>query len=54
MIAALIVSVLVLNVHVGMAAFAGAAILVLSGAGDDGEAREADMARDRHGVRRPC
>ena len=37
-IAALIVSVLVLNVHVGMAAFAGAAILVLSGAGDDGEA----------------
>ena len=38
MIAALIVSVLVLNVHVGMAAFAGAAILVLSGAGDDGEA----------------
>lgn len=37
-IAALIVSVLVLNVHVGMAAFAGAAILVLSGAGDDGDA----------------
>ncbi len=37
-IAALIVSVLVLKVHVGMAAFAGAAILVLSGAGDDVEA----------------
>ena len=37
-IGALIVSVLVLNVHVGMAAFAGAVILVLSGAGDDGEA----------------
>ena len=37
-IAALIISVLALNVHVGMAAFAGAAILVLTGAGDDGEA----------------
>ena len=37
-IAALILSVLVLKVHIGMAAFAGAAILVLSGAGDDGDA----------------
>ena len=37
-IAALITSVLALNVHVGMAAFAGAVILVLSGAGDDVEA----------------
>ena len=37
-IAALIGSVLVLKVHVGMAAFAGAVILVLTGAGDDVEA----------------
>ena len=37
-IATLIVSVIALKVHVGMAAFAGAVILVLSGAGDDGEA----------------
>jgi di/tricarboxylate transporter len=37
-IAALLVSVIFLKVHVGMAAFAGAVILVLSRAGDDGEA----------------
>jgi len=37
-IAALIVSVLAAGVHVGMAAFVGAVILVLAGAADDGEA----------------
>ena len=37
-IAALIVSVITTSVHVGMAAFAGASILVLTGAADDGEA----------------
>jgi Na+/H+ antiporter NhaD/arsenite permease-like protein len=37
-IAALIVSVIATGVHVGMAAFAGASILVLTGAADDGEA----------------
>jgi len=37
-IVALILSVIGLKVNVGMAAFAGAVILVLSGAGDDGEA----------------
>ena len=37
-IAALIVSVIVANVHVGMGAFLGAVILVLTGSADDGEA----------------
>ena len=37
-IAALILSVLLAQVHVGMGAFFGAVILVLSGAADDGEA----------------
>jgi di/tricarboxylate transporter len=37
-IAALIVSVIVLNANVGMAAFAGAVVLVLTGAADDVEA----------------
>jgi Na+/H+ antiporter NhaD/arsenite permease-like protein len=37
-IGALILSVLVAGVHVGMAAFAGAVVLVLSGAADDSEA----------------
>jgi di/tricarboxylate transporter len=37
-IAALILSVLALDVHIGMAAFAGAALLVLTGAADDAEA----------------
>lgn len=37
-IGALILSVLFANVHVGMGAFLGAAILVLSGSSDDGEA----------------
>jgi Na+/H+ antiporter NhaD/arsenite permease-like protein len=37
-IAALIVSVITTSVHVGMGAFAGAAILVLTGSADDGEA----------------
>lgn len=37
-IAALIVSVIATDVHVGMAAFAGASILVLTGSADDGEA----------------
>src|SRR5262245_32815358 len=37
-IAALIVSVIATGVHVGMGAFAGAAILVLTGSADDGEA----------------
>jgi len=37
-IGALIVSVLVVGVHVGMAAFVGAVVLVLAGAADDGEA----------------
>ena len=38
MIAALILSVIVLNANVGMAAFAGAVILVLTGSADDVEA----------------
>jgi di/tricarboxylate transporter len=37
-IAALIISVLAFNAHVGMAAFVGAVILVATGAADDGEA----------------
>ena len=37
-IAALVSSVVILKVNVGMAAFAGAVVLVLSGSGDDGEA----------------
>ena len=37
-IAALIVSVIAANVHVGMGAFLGAVVLVLAGAADDGEA----------------
>jgi Na+/H+ antiporter NhaD/arsenite permease-like protein len=37
-IAALIVSVITVGVHVGMAAFAGASILVLTGSAEDGEA----------------
>ena len=37
-IALLIVGVIAANVHVGMGAFLGAVILVLTGAGDDGEA----------------
>jgi di/tricarboxylate transporter len=37
-IAALIVSVIAANVHVGMGAFLGAVILVLTGSADDGEA----------------
>jgi di/tricarboxylate transporter len=37
-IAALIASVIVANVHVGMGAFLGAVVLVLSGSADDGEA----------------
>jgi len=37
-ISALIVSVIATSVHVGMGAFAGAAILVLTGSADDGEA----------------
>jgi len=37
-IAALLVSAIAFDVHVGMAAFLGAALLVLSGAADDGEA----------------
>jgi len=37
-ISALIVSVITTSVHVGMGAFAGAAILVLTGSADDGEA----------------
>jgi Na+/H+ antiporter NhaD/arsenite permease-like protein len=37
-IAALVLSVVVLKVNVGMAAFAGAVVLVLSRSGDDGEA----------------
>ena len=37
-IAALIVSVIAAGVHVGMGAFAGAAVLVLTGSADDGEA----------------
>jgi di/tricarboxylate transporter len=37
-IAALIVSVIVANVHVGMGAFLGSVILVLTGSADDGEA----------------
>ena len=37
-IAALIVSVIAANVHVGMGAFLGAVVLVLTGAADDGEA----------------
>ena len=37
-IAALIVSVIATSVHIGMAAFAGASILVLTGSADDGEA----------------
>jgi di/tricarboxylate transporter len=37
-IAALILSVITLKINVGMGAFAGAVILVLSGAADDGEA----------------
>ncbi len=37
-IGALILSVLVAGVHVGMAAFVGAVVLVLAGAADDGEA----------------
>ena len=37
-IAALIVSVIATSVHIGMAAFAGASILVLTGSAEDGEA----------------